>query len=155
MANDLYSKLGLPQGDVEAGTAPVLTLYNRERALAGMREAFGMWLNVPGLDVSVLLAEEELPRVPAPETIYLFHTPGNSVSLMNLRSLLNRLKRLQPARRIFLCDTTVISPALKMILLGTTTGGTGEGAFVQHGKITARMNSREDFEKFREAVSGF
>ncbi len=152
MANELYSKLGLPPGDVEAGIAPVLTLYNRERALAGMREAFGMWLNVPGLDVAVVLEDGELPRVPAPETIYLFHTPGNGESLMHLRSLLNRLKRLKPARRIFLCDAITVSPALKTILLGTTATGTGEGAFVQHEKITARMISRADFEKFRETI---
>jgi hypothetical protein len=152
----LLFRLGLRETGLagHAGIAQQATFFQRDRSLKERKEAFGAWLNIPGWNVQLAFDEDDLPLVPAPSTLYLFHNAANGESLVQLRSLLNRVKRQEKSRPdVLIFDSEFVSPALSSLLLGVEKiPATGAASFITDGKIRSRMVARNEFNSFRDSL---
>lgn len=135
-----------------AHSAPV-TLYDKEQTIRALKEEFGMWLNKHPFHVGWILDEHDLPLVPNLRTVYWFHSPGDSSSLMNSRSLLNRISRMKVHQPDFyIIPLHIAPPALHKILTDKEQLSPGTAVLIENGNVTAQLNDRREFAQFRQLV---
>lgn len=130
-----------------------ITLFDREQTVRALKEEFGMWLNKYPFHVGWILDEHDLPLVPNIRTLYWFHTPGDSTSLMNSRSLLNRISRMKSKQPDFYIIPIHIAPVtLQTILTDKEHISAGVAVLIENGHVIAQLNDRREFEQFRQLV---
>ncbi|GAB4138279.1 MAG: hypothetical protein Fur0041_13260 [Bacteroidia bacterium] len=150
----LLFRLGIQKTAVNTGNsgqAHTLTLFEKEQTVKILRSTFGSWLNIPGRNVQIITDEHELPLVPATRTVYVLHNPYSAVSMTQLRSLLNFLKRKEnyPAD-ILIFDIHLLNDQLRNILLGNAALPlNGAAVVIEKGEIRYQLISKEDFLQFR------
>lgn len=141
----------LPSSWTEQSSA--VTLFDKEQTVRALKEEFGMWLNKYPFHIGWVLDEHDLPLVPNVRTVYWFHTPGDSISLMNSRSLLNRISRMKSKQPDFYIIPIHIAPVgLQTILTDNEHLAPGAAVLIENGHITAQLNDRKEFEQFRQLV---
>lgn len=135
------------------GRSGATTLFDKEQTVRALKEEFGMWLNKHPFHVGWVLDEHDLPLVPNVRTVYWFHNPGDSTSLMNSRSLLNRISRMKSKHPDFYIIPIHIAPeALQTILTDREPPGPGTAVLIENGHVIAQLNDRKEFEQFRQLV---
>ncbi|MCA6364945.1 MAG: hypothetical protein IM638_18085 [Bacteroidetes bacterium] len=94
----LLQRLGLWANEAAQPETPgqPLTLFQREQRLKALRTDAGNWLAVSEMHITVAAEAVDLPALLFPRTLCIAHNPASSISLVQMRSLLNRLRRTGP-----------------------------------------------------------
>lgn len=94
----LLQRLGLASGEAAQPEIPgqPLTLFQREQRLKALRTDAGNWLAASEMHITVAAEAVDLPGLLFPRTLCIAHHPASSISLVQMRSLLNRLRRTGP-----------------------------------------------------------
>lgn len=160
--NDFLKRLGLKAATATETPVPgqPLTLYQREQRLNRLRTDAGTWLHVPELQIRLAAEASDLAENQFPRTLCVAHNPDNSSSLVNLRSLLNRLRRTAPpGLHIVLLHSAQLPEQVKQELFGTAGAiESGAAALLVDGKVTVQYFGHSNFADFRnqlaQALSG-
>lgn len=94
----LLQRLGLLANEAAQPETPgqPLTLFQREQRLKALRTDAGNWLAASEMHITVAAEAADLPGLLFPRTLCIAHNPASSISLVQMRSLLNRLRRTGP-----------------------------------------------------------
>jgi hypothetical protein len=155
--NDFLKRLGLKAAAATETPAPgqPLTLYQREQRLNRLRTDAGTWLQIPELQIRLAAAADDLAEHLFPRTLCIAHDPDNSSSLVNLRSLLNRLRRTAPpGLHIVLLHSAQLPQSFSHELFGTENAiESGAAALLVDGKVTLYYAGRSNFAAFRDQLA--
>lgn len=150
---NLLQRLGKSNDNGSAPEVPgqPLTLYQREQRLNALRTDAGNWLSVSELHIQVAAEASELPAMLFPKTLCIAHLPSSSTSLMQMRSLLNRLRRTAPpGLHIVIVHAAGLPAELRKNMFATEAEITaGAAALIINGSTVLSSTFGNTFEKFR------
>jgi hypothetical protein len=135
-------------------TERVPTLFEREASMRELKSAFGAWLQIPNWYVKIVQDEKEIPSIAAIHTVYFFHNRTSAISLVNIRSLLNRLKRMEQNRPdVFIFDSSLMNKkTIAAFWHEEELDSYGAAILFQQKKMIARMNKCEELELFKKEL---
>jgi hypothetical protein len=153
---NLLQRLGLNNGQNSEPEIPgqPLTLYQREQRLKALRTDAGNWLSKAELHLQFAAEAVDLPGMLFPRTLCIAHQPGSGTSLMQMRSLLNRLQRTSPpGLHIVIVHASGLPETVRRELFAIEEEITsGAAALISNGKIELSSAFGSNFEAFRTAL---
>jgi hypothetical protein len=152
----LLKRLGLAQDHTAQPETPgqPLTLFQREQRLKALRTDAGNWLAASEMHITVAAEAVDLPGLLFPRTLCIAHNPGSSVSLVQMRSLLNRLRRTgPPGLHVVIVHATGLPDQVRAEMFGVQAEiENGAAALIVNHNIVAGGLFGSGFEKLRSEI---
>ncbi|MCU0436150.1 MAG: hypothetical protein MUC87_22025 [Bacteroidia bacterium] len=152
----LLQRLGLSAATPEAAETPgqPLTLFQREQRLKALRTDAGNWLAASEMHITLAAEAAELPGMLFPRTLCIAHNPASSISLVQMRSLLNRLRRTgPPGLHVVIVHATGLPDAVRSEMFGVAHEiENGAAALLVNHTIVAGGVFGSGFEKLRSEI---
>jgi hypothetical protein len=131
-----------------------LTMYQREQRLKALKTDAGNWISSAELHLQFAAEASELPGMLFPQTLCIAHQPGSGTSLMQMRSLLNRLQRTAPpGLHIVIIHAAGLPETVRKEVFAMEDEITsGAAALVSNGAVVLSSAFGSKFEAFRAAL---
>ncbi|MGL5892245.1 MAG: hypothetical protein ACRC3B_20295 [Bacteroidia bacterium] len=153
---NLLQRLGRTNGNKAEPEVPgqPLTMYQREQRLNALRSDAGNWLSSSQLHIQLAAEATDLSGMLFPRTLCIAHHPGSGTSLMQMRSLLNRLQRTAPpGLHIVIVHAAGLPETIRRELFAMDEEITsGAAALISNGTIELSSAFGSKFEAFRTAL---
>jgi hypothetical protein len=131
-----------------------LTMYQREQRLNVLKTDAGNWISSTELHLQFAAEASELPGMLFPRTLCIAHHPGSGTSLMQMRSLLNRLQRTAPpGLHIIIVHAAGLPESVRRELFAMEDEiMSGAAALISNGTVELSSAFGSKFEAFRTAL---